>query len=136
MSDFFVDEGYKPWFSLVVELLAAQWFNDVKKFACDVFLFLVYFVALQVMMKRAWWVSFCDGTQSLLFNENFFGALWITLLQGDWQDFCTSKGWSDEEYILCKLRKKEQVFWWWRKVKWLDFRKTKSVCRILDFWEW
>jgi hypothetical protein len=42
----------------VVELMAAQCFNDVEKFASDVFLFLVCFVILQVMMKGTWWVSF------------------------------------------------------------------------------
>jgi hypothetical protein len=43
------------------ELLAVQCFNGVKKFAYDVFLFLVCFVALQVMMKGTMWVSFWDG---------------------------------------------------------------------------
>jgi hypothetical protein len=38
----------------VAELLAAQRFNDVENFAYNVFLFLVCFVALQVMMKGAW----------------------------------------------------------------------------------
>jgi hypothetical protein len=38
----------------VAELLAAQCFNGVKKFVYDVFLFLVCFVALQVMTKGAW----------------------------------------------------------------------------------
>jgi hypothetical protein len=38
----------------VAELLAARRFNDVEKFAYDVFLFFVCFVALQVMMKGAW----------------------------------------------------------------------------------
>ncbi len=95
-------------------------------------MFLVRFVALQVVTKGAWWVSFGDGAQSLLLNENSFGALWITLLQGDWhEDFCTTKGWSYEEHIWCMQRKIEGAFWWWRKAKWLDFWKTRSVCRIL-----
>jgi len=38
-------------------------------------MFLVCFVALQVMTKGAWGVSFDDRAQSLLFNETFFGAL-------------------------------------------------------------
>jgi hypothetical protein len=38
----------------MVELLAAQCFNGAKKFAFDVFLFLVYFVLLQVMTKGVW----------------------------------------------------------------------------------
>jgi hypothetical protein len=52
-------------------------------------------------------------------------------LQGDWkEDFCTTKGWGDEDYIWCRLRKKGGLFWWWRKIKWLDFQKTRRVCRI------
>jgi hypothetical protein len=38
--------------------------SGAKKFVYDVFLFLVCFVALKVMMKGAWWVSFCDAAQS------------------------------------------------------------------------
>jgi hypothetical protein len=34
---------------MVVELLVARCFNNVEKFASDVFLFLVCFVALQVI---------------------------------------------------------------------------------------
>jgi hypothetical protein len=41
-----VDEGYKPKFILVAELLVAWCFNGVEKFASSVFLFLVCFVAL------------------------------------------------------------------------------------------
>jgi hypothetical protein len=116
------------------KLLAAWWFNGAKKLTFDVFLFFVGFVALQVMTRGAWWVSFSDGAQSLLLNENFTGVLcirFLLFLQGDWQeDFCTAKGWGDEEYIWCRLRKKGRLFWWWRKTKWRDFQKTKRVCRI------
>jgi len=61
----------------MVELLAAQCFNGAKKFAFDVFLFLVYFVLLQVMTKGVWWVSFWNGVQFQLLNENSSWALWI-----------------------------------------------------------
>jgi hypothetical protein len=54
------------------------------------------------MTKGAWWVSLCDAMQSQLFNENISWALWITVLQGDWQKyFWGAKGWGYEEYILC-----------------------------------
>jgi hypothetical protein len=49
---FSMDEDYKP--NLVVELLVAHSFNGVERFVSNVFLFLVCFVALQVMMKGAW----------------------------------------------------------------------------------
>jgi hypothetical protein len=38
----------------VAKLLVVWCFNIVKKFAFDVFLFLVCFVILQVMAKEAW----------------------------------------------------------------------------------
>jgi hypothetical protein len=41
-----MDEGYKLELRLVAELLAAWCFNGTKKFASNVFLFLVYFVIL------------------------------------------------------------------------------------------
>jgi hypothetical protein len=128
---FFVDEGYTPQFSLVVELLAARWFNSAEKIVFNVILFLVCFVVLQIMMKGTSWVSFCDGAQSHLLNENSSWTLWITILQENWQeDLWGVKGWSYEEYIWCRLKKKEEAFWWWRKAKWLDFLKTRGVCRI------
>jgi hypothetical protein len=42
----------------VAELMAAWCFNSAEKFAYDVVLFLLCFVALQIMMKGAWSVSF------------------------------------------------------------------------------
>jgi hypothetical protein len=36
----------------------------VENFVSNVFMFLACFVALQVMMKGAWWGNFYDGAQS------------------------------------------------------------------------
>jgi hypothetical protein len=38
----------------VAKLLAAWCFNGIEKFVSNVFMFLVCFVALQVMTKEAW----------------------------------------------------------------------------------
>jgi hypothetical protein len=41
----------------VAELMAVHCLNNIENFSFDVLLFLVCFVALQVMMKGAWSVS-------------------------------------------------------------------------------
>ncbi len=53
----------------MVDMLATQCFNDVEKSAFNIFLFLVCLVALQVMTKGIWWVSFWNGMQSQQFMK-------------------------------------------------------------------
>ncbi len=72
-------------------------------------LFLVCFIVLQVIAKGSWWVGFNDGAQSRLFNEDSSCVVWITTLQGDWQeDLWGAKRRRWEEYIWCWLKSIEQ----------------------------
>jgi len=94
-------------------------FQGHRKVQLLVFLFLAWFVVLQVIVEWLWRADFGDGAGSWLLNGQSLWAMWITILGDDWcWAFKGVKGCGQCKAIWSWLRRRKGGFFFckWEKL--------------------
>ncbi len=95
-------------------------FQGRRKVQFLVFLFLVWFVVLQVIVEWFWWAGFNDGVWSWLLSGYSLLAMWITILGEDWcKTFRGMKECGEKKVIWSWLKRRKVDFWRMGEAKFL-----------------